>query len=273
MEAAKVEVLGRIKGAISVARDFPRDEATSLARIISSCANKGLASKAVYAFPRGKQKVSGASIRLAEALAQRWTNLDFGVREIDQRDGYSVVEAYCWDLETNVRQTRTFTVKHERLADKKVVKLTDPRDIYEHIANYAARRMRACILAIIPKEITDRAVEECRRVMLGKDERPLTERVATMLSGFEKLGVRQELIERRLGHDTKFINEEELQDLREIYTSMHDKVSKRSDWFDVPAESSRASEVTQLLEEQAKLKIAKALIKKEEEVRSEGNDE
>lgn len=263
MEAVKVEVLGRIKGAISVARDFPRDEATSLARIIHSCANKGLASKAIWAFPRGGQKLSGPSIRLAEAIAQRWTNLDFGVREIEQRDGFSVVEAYCWDLETNVKQTRTFTVKHERLANKKVQKLTDPRDIYEHIANYAARRMRACILAVVPKEITDRAVEECRRVMLAqsKDERPLNERIATMLAEFEKVAVRQELIEKRLGHDAKFINEEELQDLREIFTSMKDGATKRGDWFDVPQEAAKSEEVTEILEEQAKLKVAKALLK------------
>jgi len=263
-EAVKVEVLGRIKGAITVAKDFPRDEASSLGRILTACANKGLADKAVYRYPRGGETISGPSIRLAEAMAQRWTNLDFGVREISQRDGYSVVEAYCWDLETNVRQTRTFTVKHEIIAKKKVKRLSDPRDIYEHIANLGARRMRACILSIIPKEITDAAVHACQKASRGNDTRDIKTRTAEMLAAFEKLGVKEELISKRLKHDPKHINEDELQDLREIWTSMSDNQSRRSDWFDVPEESSASAEdLTERLQAKAELKVKKSKPKEE----------
>ncbi|BBP90994.1 hypothetical protein BsIDN1_46120 [Bacillus safensis] len=42
--------------------------------------------------------------------------------------------AYAWDLETNTRQTKIFTVKHERKAKGAITKLNDPRDIYELVA-------------------------------------------------------------------------------------------------------------------------------------------
>lgn len=247
-EVAKTEVLGRIRGAIAVAREYPRDEATSLARILMAISNKGLAEKALYAYPRGKERITGPSIRLAEAIAQRWTNIEFGVREIEQRDGYSVVESYCWDLEANVRKATTFTVKHERKANQKIVRLTDPRDIYEHVANSAARRMRACILAVVPKEIIDRAVVEVKKVLTSGDKRTLPERTATMLAAFEKLGVRKELIEARLNHVVAHVDEEELFELNNIGNSLHDKQSRRSDWFDVPTESDRADDLTAKLE-------------------------
>lgn len=40
--------------------------------------------------------------------------------------------------------------------------LTDSRDIYEATANFGARRMRACILGVIPGDVVDMAVNECK---------------------------------------------------------------------------------------------------------------
>ena len=63
----------------------------------------------MYEFPRGNEKITGPSIRLAEAIAQNWGNIDFGFMELEQRNGASQVMAYAWDLETNSRQTKLFT--------------------------------------------------------------------------------------------------------------------------------------------------------------------
>ncbi|PWW19485.1 hypothetical protein DFO73_12055 [Cytobacillus oceanisediminis] len=63
--------------------------------------------------------------------------------------------AYAWDLETNVRQEKVFTVKHSRKAKGSITKLDDPRDIYELVANNGARRLRSYILGIIPGDIVE----------------------------------------------------------------------------------------------------------------------
>ena len=107
-----------VQASMIIAKRFPRDEIAAYQKIIKACERPSLAKEALYAYPRGGQMITGPSIRLAEAMAQAWGNLDFGVRELSQKNGVSEVEAYAWDLETNTRQTKTFQVKHERYTRK-----------------------------------------------------------------------------------------------------------------------------------------------------------
>jgi len=70
--------------------------------------------KSLYKYPRGGTKETGSSIILAEALAQNWGNLDYGIVELEQNNGESHLMAYAWDLETNKRQSKIFRVSHIR---------------------------------------------------------------------------------------------------------------------------------------------------------------
>jgi hypothetical protein len=167
-----------IQAAMVIAQKFPRNQSRAFTNIMEACKRKSLAERAVYSFPRGGKSVTGPSVRLAETMARAWGNLDFGVIELEHQQGESTMMAYAWDLETNVRQTKVFTVKHIR--DKKggvSVKLEDQRDIYELTANQGARRMRACILGILPGDIVDAAVEQCDKTLAGNEE-PLIDRVS-----------------------------------------------------------------------------------------------
>ena len=101
-----------VQAAVFMAKRFPRDENMALARIAKSCQRRGLAEKAIYSYPKGGQNVAGPSIRLAEAISQSWGNIQSGVVELEQRPGESVCMSYCWDLETNTRDTKIFTVSH-----------------------------------------------------------------------------------------------------------------------------------------------------------------
>ncbi|MBN6889813.1 transcriptional regulator with XRE-family HTH domain [Cytobacillus horneckiae] len=222
-----------VKGQIFMARQFPRNIYQSEQRILDNCKRPELAQAAVYSYPRGGTKVEGPSIRLAEVLAQNWGNLAFGVKELEQRPGESVAMAYAWDLETNVRQEKVFTVPHTRKAKGSIKKLDDPRDIYELVANNGARRLRACILGIIPGDIVDKAVDECNRTMQGGNKGPIKDRIAQMLQVFkEKYGVTQEQIEERVGYSTSAFTEYDLVEIGKIYTSLKDGMSKVDDWFD-----------------------------------------
>jgi len=222
-----------VKGQIFMAKQFPRNVFDAEKRILDNCKRPALAEQAVYSYPRGGSKVEGPSIRLAEVLAQNWGNLSFGVKELEQRNGESVAMAYAWDLETNVRQEKIFTVPHSRKAKGKIQKLDDPRDIYELVANQGARRVRACVLSIIPGDIVDKAVEECNRTMQGNNTKPFKERLNAALSMFkEKHRVTQEQIESRFGYNVSAFTERDLNDLGKIYNSIKDGMSKVEDWFD-----------------------------------------
>ena len=135
-----------VQAAVFMAKRFPRDETRAFNSIMQSCKRAGLAEQALYAYPKGGTTVTGPSIRMAEVLARAWGNIDFGIKELDQQEGESSMMAYAWDLETNARQTKVFTVRHIRHTRKGQYALTDPREIYEMTANQGARRLRACIL-------------------------------------------------------------------------------------------------------------------------------
>ncbi len=225
-----------VQASMVIAKKFPRDTTASFNRIMQACRRKSLAEQAMYVYPRGGQTVTGPSIRMAEVLAQNWGNLNFGIRELENKNGESLVEAFCWDLETNVRQTKLFTVKHLRYSKNKgIEQLKDPRDIYENVANQGARRVRACILGVIPGDIVDAAIMECEETLKtqGNNE-PIQDRARNMVVAFQDLGVTQELIEKKLGHKLDAIIEQELINLRKIYQAIKDGVAARHDFFDVP---------------------------------------
>lgn len=235
MAIATTRASQEVQAAMVIAKRFPRDETAAVQRILQACKRRGLAEAAVYSFPRGNTTVEGPSIRLAEAMAQSWGNVDFGIVELEQKNGESQVMAYAWDLETNTRQTKIFAVPHKRHTKNGDYKLTDPRDIYEMVANNGARRLRACILGIIPGDVQDAALAECNKTLTSGAKEPLIDRVRSAIAAFAELGVSQAMIESRLQHKADTINEAELLGLRKIYRSLTDGMAKREEFFDVGA--------------------------------------
>ena len=210
-----------------------------------------LAQVAMYQYPRGGQRVTGPSIRLAEAIAQNWGNLSYGIQELEQREGESVAKAFCWDLETNVRQEKVFTVKHSRKAGGTIKKLDDPRDIYELVANNGSRRLRACILGVIPGDIIDKAIQQCTDTLAGNNRGPLKDRIANALKVFkEQHRVTQEMIELKFGYSADSFTEYDYVELINIFNSLKDGMSKVEDWFDKSAAKEQSSGLGEAFKEE-----------------------
>jgi hypothetical protein len=225
-----------VQAALVISKRFPRDERAALDRILNACTRPGLANAAVYQYARGGSDISGPSIRLAETIAQNWGNLQFGIRELEQTDGESTVEAFCWDTESNTRQTKIFQVPHLRYrrADKGgSVKLDDPRDVYELIANQGARRLRACILGIIPGDVIESALQQCETTMAA-DADTSPEAQKKIIAAFEKYGVKKEQIEAKIQRRMDSITPAQVVNLRKIMASLKDGMSQASEWFGMP---------------------------------------
>ena len=223
-----------VQMAMYVAKNFPRDVNGSWARIMNACQRKSLAEQAMYEYPRGGENVTGPSIRLAEAMAQNWGNLDFGITELEQKNGESSVMAYCWDLETNTRQTKIFTVPHIRQTRNGAKALTDPRDIYEMVANQGARRLRACILGIIPGDVVEAALKQCNRTLVDGKE-PLQDRVRKMVLVFQNdFSVPKECLEQYIGCKAEAFTENSIVRLRGVYTALKEGRADREDYFTLP---------------------------------------
>lgn len=229
-----------VKGQIFLAKQFPRNVFDSQNKIMDQCKRESLAKTAIYSYPRGGQNVSGPSIRLAEVIAQNYGNINMGVKELEQKQGESVAMAYAWDMETNTRVEKTFTVPHTRKARGTTQKLTDPRDIYELVANNGARRLRACILSIIPGDIVEAAVDQCQKTLSGNSTTPLKDRLLQTFVLFkEKFKITQEMIEERFGYTADKFTEVDLVDLGGIYHSLKDGITKKEEWFEIKNNESK----------------------------------
>lgn len=243
-----------IQAMVFMAKQFPRNQIQAADRILNACTRQTLADSAVYSYPRGGQNVEGPSIRLAEVLAQNWGNLDFGIRELSQENGVSTVEAYAWDLETNVRQAKVFQVAHKRMAKGGTKTLTDPRDIYEMVANQGSRRLRACILSIIPGDIVEAALAQCsvtQAASVGATPEEIKETIRKLTATMGKFGITAENIQDRYQCRLEAIRPAQIVELRKIYTSLKDGMSKPADWFAIQeVKKSDAQDLNAMVEAQ-----------------------
>jgi hypothetical protein len=236
MAAAAARAVAEVKASMLLAKQFPRDEVAAFARLMKACKRPGLAEASTYEYERGGTKVVGPSIRLAEAAAQAWGNLTFGLVEVEQRKGSdgigeSVIEAYAHDLETNTRQVKRFHVRHVRDTRSGAKMLTDGRDVYEMVANQGARRLRACILGVIPGDVIDSALSECEKTMAGANTEPLADRIRKMISAFSEIGVSQVAIEEKVCHKADACSEQEVARLAKVYRAIKDGMTTPAEQF------------------------------------------
>lgn len=241
-DAGQQREIAEVQGAMVIAKRFPRDPIAAMDRILQACTRPTLAEGALYSYSRGGSDVTGPSIRLAEVAAQAWGNMQFGIRELEQRNGESTVEAFAWDVETNTRQVKVFQVSHKRYTKKGSYKLEDPRDVYELVANQGARRLRACILGVIPGDVIEAAVRQCEQTLRASaDTGP--DALKKIVAAFEQLGVSQHQIERRIQCRLEAIRPAQVVQLKKVYASLRDEMSSVSDWFepDVAADADAAA--------------------------------
>lgn len=240
-DANQQREIAEVQAAMVIAKKFPRDPIAAMEKILNACTRPTLAEGALYSYGRGGTEVTGPSIRLAEAIAQAWGNVQFGIRELEQRNGESTVEAYAWDVENNTRQVKVFQVPHVRHTRRGANALTDPRDIYELVANQGARRLRACILGVIPGDVTEAAVAACEQTLRASaDVSP--EGIKKLIAAFEPFGVGKEHIERRIQSRIDAIRPAQVVQLKKVYQSLRDGMSTPAEWFDMEAASKSATD-------------------------------
>jgi hypothetical protein len=220
-----------VQAAVVMAKRFPRDWVEVERKLIQSCKRPKLAEIAIYEYPRGGTKVTGPSIRLAEAAAQAMGNIDFGWTEIQRLDDESICTAYAWDIENNIRRTTTFSVPHYRDTKQGKKKLTDDRDIYEMCANQASRRMRGCILQVVPGDLVDLALSECEKT-LQANLGTVQEQAAKWGKLFEKeYAVKPESIVKYLGSRPETWTQNDIFRLRKLYNALQDNMTTVEEAF------------------------------------------
>lgn len=225
--------MARIQGEIFMAKKFPRDVMKALDKIEQECARPTLAKQAVYTYARGGSDIKGPSIRLAEAVARCWGNLRYGFEEVSSNGKESVVRAYAYDVENNQQAERIFTVKLGRYSKRGGFAMADdPRDQYEIVANNASRRVRACILQLIPGDIIDYAVQLCSDT-IAKNFKVNEDTINKLIKAFANYNVTEAMLEKFVQRRLIAMTADQYVRLQSIYTSLRDGIAKVEDFFEV----------------------------------------
>lgn len=239
--------VAEVQAAIVVAQQCPRNVQAAVAAMRESCAQKGLAERAFYRFPRAGGAVSGPSVHLARELARCWGNIQYGISELrrDDEAGQSEMQAFAWDVQTNTRNAQVFIVPHKRDKTGGPVKLVDLRDVYENNANNGARRLREAIFAVLPAWFTEEAKDLCQRTLADGGGKPLAQQVADAVKAFEGIGITADQLERKLANrPTSKWTEHDLAQLHVIYRSLQRGEVTREEEFPPVEDRVTVEEIT-----------------------------
>lgn len=248
--------IAEVQAKLLMAQQFPRNQVQAMDDILNAFTRPRLAEVAKYQYSRGGSDIDGPSIRAAEAIAQNWGNIEFGFREVSRGRGsdgvnYSEVEAFAFDLQKRTRRNLQFQVRHWRDTRKGGYAVTDERDIYELMSNMAQRRVRACILAVVPGDVIDSAMEQAE-VTLRATADTSAEAMQKLVAAFDQFGVGKDQIEKRIQRRMDSIQPAQVVSLRKIYASLRDGMSVASDWFEVEEEAHGATSLQDIKSKAAK---------------------
>lgn len=237
--AAKSKALVEAKFVMAMHR--PRNLMQARAKILEACQRPHFARAALYAKPVAGQKMIGPSIRFAETAIQCMTNIDVSTTTIFEDDEKRTINIAVTDLESNLSYgkdiTISKTVERRKLKEGQqaiserlntygervyVVAATDD-EIQNKIAAQESKVIRNCGLRLIPQDIIEEATEiinETRsKGAAGQDPAKETKKIA---DAFQALNISPVELEKYLGHSLSTISPVELEDLRDIYTTVKD---------------------------------------------------
>ena len=227
---------------IDAARKHPRNEARAIDLAIrDATSDQETAQGCFYAVPRAGKTVEGPSIRLAEFIAKRWSNVHSARRVIEVGADYVTAEGAAWDLETNNRQI--FQVRR-RITDKHGRRFSE--DMIMQTGNAAAGiAWRNAVLSVVGKEAVERISREARRVAIGNASTLAQDRDRAM-TFWLKAGVPPERVLARLGRaSVADITAEDVQLLRGLVVAVREEEQTIDEAFPLAHrdEPSRADDV------------------------------
>lgn len=224
---------GELEAQVLLARRFPRDLVTVTDAITADCGNFAIAESALYSFPRGREKITGASIRLAELLARHYGNVTYGSRQLspDKSPAASTrVECYCWDLQNNVKASRVYDIAHLRATSQGNRVVASTRDVTELVLSQASRLLRGVILSVIPSQLTTLALDHVKTTLAQGDAAD-GQVIGKLTAAFAQFGVSPADLERALKFPLDQLHSAQIAWLRGVYQSLRDGLTTPADWF------------------------------------------
>lgn len=266
IEVKQAEMLQAINRAevdiqIATAKQYPRDINASLNKIATyAMMDKETAEDCFYVLRRqdangNSSVIEGLSVRMAEIIAGAWGNLRVQTRIIGNDGRMITAQAICHDLETNFAVSKEVKRRITTKSGK-----TYSEDMQVVTGNAAASiAFRNAVLAVIPKAITKRVINEVKQVALGQAIDVETAR-KNCLANFAKEGVNESMICQYLGiKSIAEIDKERLFELRATWNAIREGTTTVQETFIQPAIEAKAQAAAEKKSNSAQEKAAAAI--------------
>jgi len=239
MAAAEAEV----KGAIVLARQFPRDENRAYIALAGSCERPTFAASARYDYTRGGKLIDGLSVGFAREAARVWGNIQHGIRIVGVRNddeypphGEVHIKGWAWDMQTNTRVEQETTFPYLIFRKRGGWVKPDERDARELVARHGAIVVRNCILNLLPPDVKEDLLERLRDTGASKAATDLDQdrdgTVAKLAKAFDGLGVTADMLCHLLEVDSlDAIDGRGLDRLRGVYQAIKDGATQANAVF------------------------------------------
>jgi hypothetical protein len=230
----QARAVAEVQAAVVVAQQVPRSMGAATADMRDACGRLGLANRAFYSLPN---RGNGPSVHLARELARIFGNVQYGVHELRRDDaaGISEVQAFAWDVEKNVRSTRTLIIPHARMKKINGKQTRDPlidlADVYLNNQNIGARAVRECIFTVLPAWFVDEAVELCRTTLRDGEGKPLAQRIDEAVKAFAGIGIKVSQLEESVGKKRTSWQPGDIAELVVVYQSIQRGDVSKDDAF------------------------------------------
>ena len=233
---------------ISTAKAYPRsahkaiEYATELATM-----DEATAQSCFYCLPRKekdgtKKEIRGASIRLAEIIANAWGNIHAATRIIENDGRHITAEGVAWDLETNVKMAMQNKVSIRFGEKDGKGGYTANSDMQTVLSNAAsAKALRNAIFKVVPKALVDRVLERAMSFAVG-DQKTVNAKVADVFDKLTKMGIDKQKILDYYGRESMSkITVEDFKSLIGVGTAIKEGYIKIEEVFAAEKESSTLS--------------------------------
>lgn len=241
-QIALQEKLAAVQAQVILARQFPRELVYVEQKIKRAFMSLELSEKAEFSLPVAGSIIRGASIRLAEVLAQHYGNLQINPGEVvgggkDEKGEFSDIKISAWDLESNFKAEQTIRVSHSRYSKAKGhMPINDSGELMRIFSMRTASRLREMIFKVIPVDLKELALKVARETVIKGDGTALIERAKKAIQIFDKYSISKEMLEKKMGMKYEAWTGENLSDLIAIHTSLKDGEGKPADFFEEFAE-------------------------------------
>lgn len=227
-----VAAMETVRGAMTMAREFPRNEKQAYQSIMGACMVPAFAEKALYSWAQGKGKnakqIEGPTVYMMKEISRRWGHIHSGAHLVADSAEQRTLRCFARDLQTGTffEMDVTFAkVIYRTFGDGREGgewRNADERELLQLTNAQGSRGVRNAIQSIIPDFVVSEAVNKVKEVKNAAIKRDPKGFLKALLVRFEALGIGSTEIEDFVGFELEKLNADQLRYLANVAGAVED---------------------------------------------------